>query len=204
MKTLQSLRNELEQEKGRRNQIQEDIKTLKKQCKLKQKELRNYEKAKEVVRQVALVTQNQLCYHINDITSLALGAVFPAPYELGLEFVERRNKTECDVFFRWNEIKIDPLTASGGGAVDVAAFALRIASWSLLKGMSRNTIIMDEPMRFVSEEYKDKASWMMKEVSEKLGIQFIMVTHEPKLTSAADKIIETRMKNKVTKINSDE
>lgn len=41
---------------------------------------------------------------------------------------------------------------------------------------------------------------MIKEVSDKLGIQFIIVTHDPMLTKFADKVFEVRQKRKVSKI----
>ena len=42
---------------------------------------------------------------------------------------------------------------------------------------------------------------MIKEVSDKLGIQFIIVTHEATLAAEADKVFETKIKNGKTKIN---
>ena len=41
---------------------------------------------------------------------------------------------------------------------------------------------------------------MIKEISEKLGIQFIIITHEPILASYADKVFETKIKKGVTEI----
>lgn len=128
-------------------------------------------------------------------------AIFDDPYELKAKFVERRGKTECDLLFVRDEQEVDPLSATGGGAVDVAAFALRVASWSMQHPHSRPTIILDEPMRFLSVDYQEKASLMIKEISEKLGIQFIIITHESTLTEHADKSFRTRIINGVTKIN---
>jgi ABC-type uncharacterized transport system YnjBCD ATPase subunit len=152
------------------------------------------------VRTVGLATQQELQFHISDITSLALEAVFDDPYELKVEFVERRNKTECDLKFVRGDMEIDPMTASGVGAVDVASFALRIASWSMMRPRTRPTIILDEPFRFLSENYQDKASQMLKELSEKLGLQFIIVTHEQTLSSYADRTFEVSIHKGVSKV----
>lgn len=73
------------------------------------------------------------------------------------------------------------------GAVDIAAFALRVVSWSMSYPKLRNVIILDEPMKNLSKDMQEKASMMIKEVSKKLGIQFIIVTHEDTLASYADK-----------------
>lgn len=201
---LRQLRNKLEQLKGQKNQIEKDISDNKKALKYAKRELNHYEEAKEIIREVGIKTQEQLQFHISDITSLALEAVFPDPYKLEIEFVQRRNKTECDIYFSRNGNQVDPISASGGGAVDIAAFALRIASWSLQRPHSRNTIILDEPMRFVSKEYREKTSLMMKEVSQKLGLQFIIVTHDPTLSAYADKVFEVTIKNGVSKIQTND
>ena len=200
MSKIQDLRNKLEQQKGQRIQIEGSIGVIRGSIKEAGRTLRQHEQAREVIREVGLKTQQQLQFHISDITSLALDAVFPNPYELVAEFVQRRNKTECDLFFSRDGNKVDPLTASGGGAVDVAAFALRVASWSMQRPKSRCTLVLDEPMRFLSAEYQEKASVMIKEVAKKLGIQFIIITHEPILASYADKVFETKIRKGITQI----
>jgi len=185
---IKELRNRLEQLKGEKNQLLTQIKQYRQQLRELKQQIIQYEKAREIIREVGLKTQQQLQYHISDITSLALEAVFDDPYTLKVEFVQRRNKTECDLLFVRNGKEIDPLEASGYGAVDIAAFALRVASWSMKTPKTRNTIILDEPMLSLSEDRQPLASRMLKEISERLGIQFIIVTHKELLTEYADKI----------------
>jgi hypothetical protein len=200
MNDTQDIRNKLEQLKGQKLQVQRTMELLDTEVHAKNVSLRKHEKAKEIIRIVGLKTQNQISYHISDITSLALEAVFPDPYELAVEFIQRRNKTECDLFFVRDGEKFDPMTASGVGAVDVAAFALRIASWSMSIPHTRPTIILDEPFRFLSANYQEQASIMLKELSKKLRIQFIIVTHEQVLTSYADKVFEVKIRRKKSKL----
>ena len=200
MSNIQHLRNHLEQQKGKQAQIQKSISSLQHTTKEKKKDLRRHEQAREIIRSVGIATQSQLSFHISDITSLALDAVFNDPYALVAEFVQRRNKTECDLYFERDGNRVDPLSASGGGAVDVAAFALRVASWSMQRPKSRSTLILDEPLRFLSADHQEKASIMIKEISQKLGVQFIIITHEPILAAYADKIFETKIRNGVTTI----
>jgi len=44
------------------------------------------------------------------------------------------------------------------------------------------------------------ASQLLKEVSSKLGIQIIMISHIPELIESADKIIYVENKNEMSKI----
>ena len=197
MKTkITQLRNSLEQQKGKQFQISKQIDNLEISLKESTYDLYRHEEAREILRNVGLRTQTQLSYHISDITSLALEAVFPDPYELVAEFVQRRNKTECDLYFTRRGSRTDPEDASGGGAVDVAAFALRVAAWSMQNPKRRSVMILDEPLKFLSDDMQEQASQMLKELSTRLGIQFIIVTHETTLTEFADKVFRVRQSKK--------
>ena len=200
MKTIPQLRQLLEQRKGQQIQVEQSLTSATTELKELKRSLNRHEEAKEIIRAVGLKTQEQLQYSIGDITSLALEAVFNDPYELKVEFVQRRNRTECDLMFVRDEMTVDPLSASGGGTVDVAAFALRIASWSMSQPRTRNTIILDEPLRFLSQDCQERASAMIKELSQRLGLQFIIVTHNDTLASYADRTFITSIRKGVTKI----
>jgi DNA repair exonuclease SbcCD ATPase subunit len=151
-----------------------------------------------------LKTQQQLSYNISGIASMALETVFDTPYELHLEFVERRSKTECDIYFIRDKVKIDPFSG-GGGAIDVASFALRIALWSMQQPKTRPTLILDEPFKHLKGEVTNrKVLEMVNKISKKLNIQIIMVSDERvsrEITSEfTDKLFETSIVDGVTQI----
>lgn len=198
--TIKSLRSELDSRRGQQKQTAQNLQQAQERLSAYQTDLQNHEQAREVIKETGLKTQQALAFHISDITSLALQAVFPEPYDLVVDFVQRRNKTECDLWFERDGEKLSPMDASGGGAVDVAAFALRVASWSMQHPRSRATIILDEPMRFLSTDLQPKASEMLKQLSEKLGLQFIIITHEEELADEADKVFEIRQRKGVSEV----
>lgn len=200
MRQTEALRQHLNQERGKQTQIITLLDTLKTNSKNAARELTRYEQAREVVREVGLKTQEQLQFHISDITSLALEAVFEDPYELVVEFVQRRNKTECDLLFERNGHQIDPTTGAGVGALDIASLALRVVAWSMQTPKSRNTIILDEPFRHLSEDMQEQASMMLKELSDRLGLQFIVITHRTTLTEYADKVFTVTKRKRVSKV----
>lgn len=203
--TVNQLRMGLEQQKGQRLQVEKDIKSTNKAQKDLKKELRSHEKAREIIKQVAIKTQEKLSYNISEVTSMAMEAVLENPYKLELEFVERRNKTECDIHFTRDEIKMDPFEG-GIGAVDIAAFALRAASWSMQRPRNRNVLLLDEPFKHLKGENANRRMLeMIKQVSEKLGIQILMVSDERVSREATikltDKLFETSIKKGVTQID---
>lgn len=185
-------REKLNQLKGKKNFLEKN----KKEKKDKLFELSNriiaIEGAQVFIQNVAKKTQEKLKYCIEDIVQLALDAVFPNEYDFQVEFEIKRGRTEAKLSFLKHGESIDPISAAGGGVVDVASFALRLAVWSL--GKTAKTIILDEPMKFLSKDKIDQAGMILKKLSEKLGIQVIMVTHIPELTEYSDRVFRVEMK----------
>jgi len=136
-------------------------------------------RARAVVQVVAQQMQKNLEQRMSALVTMALAAVFPDdPYEFKLEIVERRKKTECDVWFVRRGKAVDPMAGSGGGVKDVASFAARLAFWALDK-KSRPVVIMDEPFKFLhSPEYQRNCSEMLSTLAERLGMQMIIVTDQ--------------------------
>ena len=66
---------------------------------------------------MGLKTQQNLQFHISNISTMALDAVFDRSYELIAEFVERRGRTECDLLLETDDMAIDPLDSSDGGVL---------------------------------------------------------------------------------------
>ena len=100
-----------------------------------------------LIQRAVSLTQEQLKYKISNIVTQALSIVFEDPYEFKVEFVERRNSTECDLLFSRGGEDYDPLESAGHGAADVASFTLRISYWLL--SATAPFILLDEPFRRV-------------------------------------------------------
>ena len=159
------------------------------------------EQAQAFLQKIAQETQNHLKFQIEDIVNLALDTCFPNEYEFKLEFEVMRGKTEARLVFlsQRTQREVDPMNASGGGVVDLTSFALRIASYVIEQGTD-NVIIFDEPFRFVSRDLQERAGLILKKLSEKLNIQIILVTHIPELVDVADRIIEVKKTDGISKI----
>lgn len=191
---LKQLRADLEQRRGRRDQLQQQLQKAESERKQAKRALWASERAQIIIQQVAQATQQELEYRISELVSLALSGVFPDPYQFKLRFVVRRGKTEADLLFLRGEQEIDPLSASGGGVVDVAAFALRVALWRLSNNL-RPVLVLDEPFKWCSSSYLSAAGEMLRSLSEKMGTQIIMVTHLESLIEIADKVHRISKRN---------
>lgn len=157
------------------------------------------EEARNIIQLVAKKTQKKLEYHLAEIVSLALASVFSDPYIFEIEFMERRNKTEADLYFVRHGKRITPKTSSEGGAIEIAAFALRIALWSLYRPNTRPVLIIDEPLKWLKGlDYPEKGAAMIKELSDKIGVQIIMVSHITDQIASADNVIEVKRKGEIS------
>jgi len=133
--------------------------------------------ARRIIQAVAQSIQQSVHGKIASVVSRCLSSVFDEPYEFKINFVQKRGRTEAELVFIRNGIEVDPMTASGGGVIDVASFALRLACLMLTRPAPRKVIVLDEPFKFLSEEYRGRVREMLLELSESMEIQFIMVTH---------------------------
>lgn len=132
--------------------------------------------------------------------SMALEAVFPDPYKFEINFVLKRGKTEVESWLVRRGKYTDPMSSNGGGVVDIVAFALRVTFWSFSK--KSPVILLDEPFRFVSRDLQIRAGNVMKKLSESLGIQFIMVTHNQDMIDSATNVLQVRQKLGVSELTT--
>lgn len=160
------------------------------------------DEAQIIIQQAAQLTQQQLEYHISELVTLALESVFDDPYKLRVVFETKRGKTEAHVYFEdRNGNAVEPLDASGGGAVDVASFALQVSLWSLGNPKTSPVLILDEPLKWLKGgSMPDKGAALLKEISSRLGIQIIMVSHSDELIESSDNLVRVQMKNRVSSI----
>ena len=89
--------------------------------------------------------------------------------------------------------------AAGGGVVDVVCFALRVVAWSL--SQTSPVLILDEPFKWVSMGLRPICGQLLRGISDRLGLQIIMVTHDPELVEQADRIFLVEQKARRSRIS---
>lgn len=184
-------RSLLDQSIGKRGTLQSQKDAYVKKIDYLTQRQKTIELVQALVQKVAKETQEQLKFQIEDIVKTCIDTCFPDEYDFKVEFEIKRGKTECSLKFYKNGREIDIMEASGGGVVDLASFGLRLASWSL--GNTANTLVLDEPFKFLSKDLQGRAGEIVKEISSKLGIQIIQNTHIPELVEQSDKVFRVNL-----------
>lgn len=168
--------DKIQKAKGKRDLLQSQADMCSKGIAEKTEYLVNLEKAQAFIQEVAKKTQEQLKYHIEDVVQLAIDSIFPNEYQFSIEFDIKYGKTSCFLIFKSNGYEIDILKAAGGGVVDIASLALRIAVWSI--GRTDNVLILDEPIARIQPADLQASAWgVIKELSHRLGLQFIIISN---------------------------
>ena len=146
------------------------------------------DEAQQIVQAVAETIQEEAHDRIAGVVSRSLATVFDEPYEFRIRFERARGRTEARLVFVREGQEINPIDASGGGVVDVAAFALRLSCLMLSRPARRRVVILDEPFKFVSADRRYAVRAMLEGLAASLAVQFVMITHIEELRCG--KVIE--------------
>jgi len=164
-----------------------------------EKESNALTEAREIFQKAAILTQNHLAKHLSVIVTKALRATFhEKDVYFKVEFTERRNTTECDMWIEENGYRYSLFESRGFGMTDVISFALRVAYILLHK--TDNVLIIDEPYRNLGKDKHEVASQMIRELAEELNMQFIICTHSDTLISFAHKSFHVKQRNEISEV----
>jgi len=141
--------------------------------------LNDVKEARELVQDVAQKIQQEAHHQIAAVVTKGLQTIFDDTYIFKILFEKKRGRTEATLIFEKDGLELDPLTASGGGVVDVAAFCLRVACLILSRPALSPVMVLDEPFKNVSKanDYLDKIPILLEQLCEDLDLYIIMVTH---------------------------
>ena len=178
--------------KAQKELLEKDLNKKDNELEKCKEEKQSAEDARTVLQTAAKQTQRNLETHFAKLVTGTFNLVFDDPYEFKPEFVERRNKTECDLWFIRNGKKLTPHFSSGGAVRDIASFALKLAYWKLERRLGKTdpVIILDEPFKKVHRDRLGYVSETIRRLSDSLGLQMIIITHIPEIAEQADQIIE--------------
>ena len=149
---------------------------------IKQSELTEYGinalEARAIIMSVSENTQNLMIKYFESLITPLLRAIWLDSREFKMAFLQRRNVTECDVWIEKDGNRADIFASSGGGMADVISLGCRLGMM-VLEQKTRKIFILDEPFSSLNSiQYQEAVSKVVKELSDKLGIQFIFISDQ--------------------------
>lgn len=138
--------------------------------------------------------------NLEDMVSYGLSKVFSKEYRFSVEY----RTSGCKFWLASEDTAMEPvdlITGHGGGVIQVTAFILHV--YALSFSSADKVLILDEPFAQISKEYKPVLAVLIYELTEKLGFQFILVSHDTEmmgyLTDCPDsKLYKIGIKDKST------
>jgi DNA repair exonuclease SbcCD ATPase subunit len=102
--------------------------------------------------------------------------------QASVEFIVRSTLTDGRV------IDTDIMAARGGGLAAVVGFLLRLVVLLLSKPAWRDSVlVLDEPFAHLSKEYVPLMAEFLRDLTDKSGVQIILVSHQDEFLDVADK-----------------
>lgn len=143
-----------------------------------------------ILTDVLAVVQERTLKYIEDTVTSALQYVYDDSYSFQIKYELKRGQPEVALEIVKNGIVYDnPAFFGGVGVLDVVSFVLRCVCWSLGNPKSAPVMMLDEPFSSLHGRLEnEKMSVLVKELSEQLGIQIIIISGETALSEYADKI----------------
>jgi len=127
---------------------------------------------------------------IERVVSAMLGEVFGRSVTFRIDTEVKRGQVEMTPAIGYSTpsgVVLRGVDDVGGGVVDVVAFGLRLSVLAM-HGTTRPVLVADEPFRHVSADLMPRVSAIVRKLSEALGVQLIIVSHEPEIAGAAHRV----------------
>lgn len=166
--------------------------------------LDNLNEAKEVMNAVGILAQTEIKELIEELVTKALHGVFGEDYSFEIVNQVQRNKPETFFYINKNgvrrSLKSGADGSNGGSVAVLVATILRLVLWTIKNEPTRNTIVLDEPLKDSSKDKLQYLGDMLRQFNKMLDTQIILITHEEELMEFADKFFMVTQEKGISKI----
>lgn len=134
--------------------------------------------AQQIAQQIAQGIQQRVHQQVARVVTKCLAAVFDEPYQFKIDFQRKRGRTEARLVFIRDGVELtDPMNEVGGGVIDVASLALRLACLLLGRPVRRRVLLLDEPFKNIrGEQYRRRTRTLLLRLAEEMGVQWVINT----------------------------
>jgi len=195
IKDLSSLRNksdklikDLVKESGRRDQILDRKKSIEDEIFNLNKEQVLLQQTSEVLKTLLDKMSVENISKIEKLVTFGLNTIFGDKYSGIKFFIERstkRDQLNYDFMLEVDGVKATIDGNFGGGMACVVSIIMRLILTVNL-GLYR-FVVLDESLSGVSEEFQQKTADFIRVITEQLGLDILLVTHQEQFALGANK-----------------
>lgn len=175
-----------------------NLESAKESIDLVKKRAEQLDELQVIVQEASKRTQDKIKSRFETIVQSCLDVVFPSSYNFHFDFVPKRGKTECEIYLEKDGVKYEPMDSNGGGVVDVISIALRVACLTLTS--YDKVLLLDEPFGHLRGASREKLGEVLNALSDKLGLQIVMVGDVGGSSVKADKEFLVTKNNGISQV----
>lgn len=195
MSEIQTTLDELTRLANRMHTLREEARTKSQQLTRQLNGLKdlqgNLGDLKDYIDKFADEYQGRVISFVEDLVTKGLLDVFGEGLGFKILSKERANQTTYDfvIVDSYVGTEVDPITAKGGGVVEVTAVLLRVILLYLNRHRLRQILVLDENLSHLALEYVPAMAELLRRLTDKLGIQIILISHQRGFIDAADTVV---------------
>lgn len=188
---LDNVRMEWAKIDGRISSVNDDIDRERKTLDFNRERMTIEDRAQAILKEYAKLSESFLRDRVDGIVTAGMRSIFEdETIECRLDFSIKRNQATVEPIMITRNGKTERnnriADADSGGMANVAAFLYKIVALRLMTPRRRQILFADEPFRNLSRGRLYAAGVFVKEIAKRLGIQVVMVTHQPEHIDAGD------------------
>ncbi len=152
----------------------------------------NYEEAHVTLTEMEKSWRRQFEEKFSALVSHGLTAVFGEETRIHIETSTKRGATSMALKIEQGGVELgDIIDSTGGSIVSVLSVLLRVMLTVSVRPNLRRLIVLDEPLHgAVDPSHIPTFGTLLRELSDRLDLQFIVVAHETDLEEYADVVYE--------------
>lgn len=178
------------QKEGEHKAVQSVKDRVSKEVTQKKQEADLYEKVVVVVQKLTEISRKETLDKVAAIVTTALQEVKDPDLSFKINYKTERSQAVAEFVIYNSKLKLelDPVQSCGGTLIDIIEFALKVSLLLKWKPQLSKVLILDEAFKFVSAVDRPAMAQFVKQITEKLGIQLILVSHSSELMLDAHKV----------------
>lgn len=181
---LRTLRDNLQ---GKVELLSTEIERDKRAIEGAKSELEVSEEVVDLLTKYASLKEDEIKTKIDRVITKGLRAIFPdEDFESRLDFTVKRGQAVAEPKLITGELETNIVDADSGGVANVVGFLYQLLVLALRKPRQRQIIFADEPFKNLSEEYLEATGEFIRTLTDRLGMQVVLITHQHELKSVAD------------------
>lgn len=183
---IQKKEKDLFLKETKKNEIEKNLKELELEKENLNNLLQTKQQVEEFLKKMSTTLRKETISRLEEIITMALQHILGEDISFKIETPNDKPEAYFYIVNNYNGtiVQNEPEDSRGGGIIDIVSVALRLAVSELCH--IEGPLILDEPAKHLSAEYKDNFAAFLRMIKDDFGRQLIIITHDRTLSECGD------------------